>query len=162
MIPQPTPPVHSTFVLERSFPHAPDRIFALLATPNAKRRWFLEDPGTTIDHFEMDFRVGGTELARYSYHNGSPVDGLPFTNEGTFFDIVPDRRVVTAFSMSLAGRRISVTLVTFDLRPVEAGTALTVIHQGVFFEGADGPRLRELGWIKLVDRLEAASRESRS
>jgi uncharacterized protein YndB with AHSA1/START domain len=157
MAEQSAPPVYSTFVLERTFPQAAARVFGLLSRPESKRRWFLEDRGTTVDRFDMDFRVGGTELAQYSIKKGSPVDGLPFVNEGTFFDIVQDRRVVMAFSMSIGGRRISVTLVSFDLVPTSDGTALTVIHQGVFFDGSDGPQMRELGWKKLIDRLAAGA-----
>lgn len=153
-------PVHSTFVLERTFPHPAARVFALLSTADAKRRWFLEDDGTTVDRFEMDFRIGGAERARYTFRKGTPVDGQPFENDGTFLDIVPDRRVVVAFSMSIGGRRISVTLVTFDLEPASAGTTLTLIHQGVFFDGAGGPQMREHGWRVLMDRLAAAA-ESR-
>jgi uncharacterized protein YndB with AHSA1/START domain len=150
---------HSTFLLHRSFSQPPSRVFALLSQPEAKRRWFLDeaDTGTTVDHFAMDFRVGGTEVARYSIRKGSPVDGLPFVNEGTFLDIVPDQRVVSAFAMSIAGRCISVTLVTFDLEPAGNGTALTLTHQGVFFEGSDGPERREHGWKSLLDRLESAA-----
>lgn len=148
-----TPSQHATFVLERMFPHPVDRVFQLLADPGLKRQWFLDDSGTAVDSFDMDFRVGGTERTRYTIHKGSPVDGLPFVNEGTFLDIVPARRVVTAFSMSISGRPISVTLVTYDLAPSDDGTRLTLIHQGVFFEGSDGPAMREMGWKSLMDRL---------
>ncbi|MEO7521100.1 MAG: SRPBCC domain-containing protein [Gemmatimonas sp.] len=150
-------PAHATFVLERAFNQPVARVFSLLAKTTSKRRWLLEDDGTTIDSFEMDFRVGGTETARYSIRKGSPVDGLPFVNEGTYLDIVPDRRVVMAFSMSIGGRRISVTLITFDLVPSGAGTTLTLIHQGLYFESSGGPEMRELGWNTLMDRLVNAS-----
>ncbi|MEO7458188.1 MAG: SRPBCC family protein [Gemmatimonadaceae bacterium] len=148
-------PEHATFVLERTFPAAVARVFSLLSDPARKRRWFLEDDGTTIDQFDMDFRVGGAERMRYSIQKGSPVDGMPFINEGTYLDIVPGQRVVMAFTMSIGGRRISSTQVTFVLAPSNEGTALTVIHQGVFFEGSGGPKMREQGWEVLMDKLAA-------
>ncbi len=33
---------HSTFVIERSYPTSPERVFAAFADPAKKRRWFAE------------------------------------------------------------------------------------------------------------------------
>jgi uncharacterized protein YndB with AHSA1/START domain len=44
-------------------------------------------------------------------------------------------------------------LVTFELAPSEAGTDLLFTHQGAFFEGADGPKMREEGWREILDQL---------
>ncbi len=149
-------PVHSTFTVERTFTQPAARVFRLLSLPERKRRWLLEDDGTEIGRFEMDFRVGGREIGEYTIQKGSPVDGMPFVNDGVFFEIVPDQRVVMATSMAIGGRRISVALITFELAPRGTGTHLTITHQAVFLQGADGPRMREQGWIHLMDRLAAA------
>jgi hypothetical protein len=37
--------------------------------------------------------------------------------------------------------------------PADKGTDLIFTHQAVFFEGADGPQMREGGWRSLFDRL---------
>jgi uncharacterized protein YndB with AHSA1/START domain len=58
--------------------------------------------------------------------------------------------------MDLADRRISATLVTFEFLPTDKGTDLICTHQGTFFEGADGPEMRQQGWQTLFDRLEKA------
>jgi hypothetical protein len=39
------------------------------------------------------------------------------------------------------------------LLPKDKGTDLICVHQGAFFEGADGPQIREQGWRKLFDQL---------
>src|SRR4051794_37573724 len=96
---------HSTFTLERTFAHPAARVFALFSTPEKKRRWLLEDSGTTIGRFDMDFRVGGHEVGEYTIQKGSPVDGMPFVNDSIFLDIVPDQRVVLGQTMSIGGRR---------------------------------------------------------
>ncbi len=44
---------------------------------------------------------------------------------------------------------------TIDLVPTEKGTDLICTHQGAFFEGADGPKMREAGWRTLLDKLTA-------
>ncbi len=103
----------------------------------------------------MDFRVGGTERLRYRFKEGTPLTGQELTNEGRFLEIVPERRIVTASTMALGERRISASLVTIELVPTDKGTDLICTHQGAFFEGADGPKMREAGWRTLLDKLTA-------
>lgn len=145
------PVIHSTFAIDRHYPADPGRVFAAFSDPARKRRWFLEGGGNQVDLHEMDFRVGGKELARFRH--GPPVEGIPFTNDATFLDIQPDRRIVLASTMAMGDARISASLVTVELLPADAGTRLILTHQGAFFEGADGPEMREQGWRKLLDRL---------
>ena len=57
--------------------------------------------------------------------------------------------------MALGEKRISASLVTIELVPTEKGTDLICTHQGAFFEGADGPKMREAGWRTLLDKLTA-------
>ena len=143
--------IHNTFVIERSYPVPPGRGFAALSDPAKKRRWFVDGGGNKVEYYEMEFEVGGKERARF-FHAG-PMKGIPFTNEGTYHDIVPDRRVVLASTMSMGEKRISSSLTTFELLTAESGTDLIFTHQGAFFEGSDGPEIREGGWRILLERL---------
>jgi len=147
--------LHNTFVIERSYPHAPQKVFAAFADPAKKRRWFAEGHSHDVDEFTMDFRVGGKEHSAYTFKEGTPFPGVPLVTESTFLDIMPDERIVQAGNMAIGGKRISATMVTIELQPADAGTKLVCTHQGAFFEGSGGPEMREQGWRKLLDQLEA-------
>jgi uncharacterized protein YndB with AHSA1/START domain len=147
--------IHNTFVIERSYPKPPETVFAAFQDPVKKRRWFGEGDHHSIESFEMDFRVGGVEKAAYVLKEGTPFPGVLIVHDGAYLDIVPNRRIVTASSMSFAGSRISASLVTIELVPTATGTDLICTHQGAFYEGADGPQIREAGWQSLFDRLAA-------
>ena len=145
--------IHSTFVIERNYPAPPERVYAAFADPTRKRRWFVEGEGHEVEHYEMDFRVGGTERARFRFKAGTPLKGIACTNQTIYQDIVPNRRVVFASTMSVGEKCISASLATVEFLPSETGTELILTHQGAFFEGADGPEMREEGWRKLMGRL---------
>ena len=145
--------IHSTFVIERSYSATPERVFSAFADPAKKRRWFVEGEHHDVEHYEMDFRVGGQELYRLRFKEGTPLKGLALINDGGYLDIVPNQRVVLASRMTIAEKCVSVSLVTIELLPSDKGTDLICTHQGAFFEGSGGPAMREEGWRKLLDRL---------
>ena len=144
--------IHATFVIERSFPATPQRVFAALSDPAKKSRWFRETDKSEFNSFEMDFRVGGRERSTFRIEGG-PVDGVICTNDTTYQDIVPDSRIVFAYTMALGERRFSASLATFELLDADAGTKLVFTEQAAFFEGADGTEMRKDGWEGLLDRL---------
>jgi uncharacterized protein YndB with AHSA1/START domain len=145
--------VHNTFVIERSYSKPPASVFAAFVDPAKKRRWFADAETQDVEEFAMEFRVGGTERVQSRLNASTPFPGVALTNEGTYQDIVPDSRIVTASRMSLGDRPISASLVTIELQPTNEGTTLICTHQAAFFEGADGPQMREGGWRRLLDRL---------
>ncbi len=146
--------IQNTFVVERSYPVPPERVFAAFADPAVKRRWFGERDHHVVEQFEVDFRPGGTERFRYRFKEGTLFPGVAIRSEGTYHEIVPNQRMVTTSAMYFANKMISVALLTIELLPTDAGTDLVCTHQAVFFEGADGPEMREAGWRSLFDSLE--------
>lgn len=144
--------IHSTFEIVRSCPVAPERVFAAFADPAKKLRWFREEDNSITEEFEMDFRVGGRERTRFRLKSG-PFEGVICTNDTTYQDIVPDSRIVLAYTMTLGERRFSASLATFEMLPDGVGTKLVFTEQAAFFEGADGPEMRKEGWRLLLDRL---------
>lgn len=139
---------HTTFTIERSYPTRPQRVFAAFSDPAKKRRWFVEDEAAVVEVFEMEFRVGGNERVRFRAGNG-----MLLTNETVYRDIVPNQRIVMAYNMSVGDRRISSSQATMEFLPAGQGTNLIFTEQSAFFEGADGPQIREAGWRELLERL---------
>jgi uncharacterized protein YndB with AHSA1/START domain len=146
---------HASFVIERSYPVPPRRVFSAFSDPAKKRRWFggEEDEGS-LESFEIDFRVGGRERRVSRLNEKSPFPGTPLINDTYYQDIVADRRIVFAYTMTIGDRRISASLATFEFFPTQNGTMLVFTEQSAFFEGADGPKMREQGWRELLMRLE--------
>ena len=144
---------HSTFVIERNYPATSERVFTAFADPAKKRRWYAQGDGSDVEDFQMDFRVGGSEHTRRRFKEGTPFPGVALTNRTNYQDIVPDHRIVLAYTMSLGDQRISASLATFEFLPAEKGTILVFTEQAAFFEGADGPEMREQGWRKLLEQL---------
>lgn len=146
---------HSTFIIERTYPASPQRVFAALSEPEKKRRWFVESNGRTVESFEMDFRVGGRERNSFVIVGGPENRPMTIINDTTYLDIQPDRRVVLAYSLTTGGRPFSASLATFELRPRGNTTELLFTEQGAYMEGADGPERRKEGWQKLLSSMTA-------
>ena len=145
---------HATYVIERHYPTSVERTFAAFADAEQKRRWFM---GSRGGEFQMDFRVGGREVSR-SVIGGGPLEGTQLTNETVYQDIVPNERIVFAYTMTLGNHRMSASLATVQLRPGAGGTgtALVFTDQGAYFEQSDGQKMRESGWTQLLDSLGKA------
>lgn len=148
--------LHSTFVLEHSYPASPERVFAAFADPNRKKIWYGDAAGRAVEKFTTDFRIGGVDHYQYRMLEGTPFPGAVLENQTCYQDIVPNKRIVLAYTMSLGGNRFSASLATFEFVPTEKGTDLVFTDQGAYFENSDGPRMREGGWRSLLGKLADA------
>ena len=146
--------IHSTFVIERSYPKPPERVFSAFSSAPQKRRFFFEGGKTEVEKYELDFREGGSELAQLRFKEGSPFPGVAMITDTSYLDILPNQRIVTSSTMTIGENRVSAALVTFEFLPTDKGTDLICTHQGVFFEGSGGPEMREEGWRKLLEKLD--------
>ena len=134
--------VHDTFVIERTYPAAPARVFAAWSDPEAKRRWF-----GSADTHELDFRVGGAERLV------AKTESAVYTYDARFQDIVPDARIFYSYDMHRDAVRISVSLATVQLTPSGAETVLRYTEQGVYLDGHDTAAQREHGTRELLEAL---------
>lgn len=143
---------HSTFVVERSYPQAPKRVFDSFAQASRKRRWYAEGDHE-IQEYELDFRVGGNERFRYRFKEGHPIAGSEINNESSYHDIVPEERIVFTQKMSLNGKPVSIAVITLEFLASGNGTDLILTNQGTFLDWPDGAKMVEHGWNALLDRL---------
>jgi uncharacterized protein YndB with AHSA1/START domain len=143
---------HADFTLERTYPYPPARVFRAFADPTAKSMWFGgAGDGMKTEQTEFDFRVGGQErLVTYID------DGPAFGFDARFEDIVENERIVTTYSMTVDGRRMSVSVSATEFLAADGGTRLVVTEQGTFLDGLDTNAQREHGTGELLDALGRA------
>lgn len=143
--------VHSTFVIERVYPVAPEKVYFALSDADAKKRWFFDPDNPMPSRHEMDFRVGGKEV-----NAGCPSDGQMHFYNAVYQDIVPNQRIVYSYELLFGETRVSVSLATIELIAGGDGTRLILTEQGAFFDGIDSPATREHGTGELLDALGRA------
>jgi uncharacterized protein YndB with AHSA1/START domain len=141
---------HATFVIERSYTASPARVFAAFADPTIKRRWFIDAEGWTTEEFTSNFVEGGNERSRSRFGDGPLV-----SNETIYHEIVPGQRIVLSYTMTIGGKRVSVSSVSIEFNAEASGTRLVYTEHGAFLDGADKPADREGGWRELLDALAA-------
>lgn len=144
---------HTSFSLSRQLSAPPALVFPAFADPDLKRRWFAEGEQHEVEEFSVDLREGAVERLRYRFREGTQFAGLHIANTDTVMSLVQDQHIVWASKMAFGDAVISAALVTAELQPVDIGTELVLTFQGAFFEGADGPEIREVGWQVQLDRL---------
>jgi uncharacterized protein YndB with AHSA1/START domain len=140
---------HTTFVLERRYPATPSRVFAAWASKEAKAIW-IDDPDFKSDGTEpeLEFSIGGHEQ-----FGGLTPEGTSYSYDATYYDIVPDQRIVYCYEMYSGDDRMSVSVATVEIESDGTGTRLTYTEQGAFLDGIDKPEAREEGTAWLLDNL---------
>ena len=138
---------HETIRIERSYPAAPAQVFRAWAEPEARERWFVREEGWESE-YRQDFRIGGLEEGWFRRPGGER-----YVNRTQFQDIVPDARIVFAYTMARGEAPISASLTTIELVAEGSGTRLQFTEQIALLDGGDTATEREAGWRGLLDRL---------
>ncbi|MFT3713525.1 MAG: SRPBCC family protein [Archangium sp.] len=143
--------IHNSFTLERTYPATAARVFAAFKDPVKKARWFVGGEGFLIDSYSFDFQVGGWERFRFRFG----ADGPPMTNDTIYLEIVPEQRLVFAYSMTIGGNSLSASLTTIELTPSADGksTRLLFHEHDTFLDGKDGGPSRKEGTEGLLKSL---------
>ncbi len=141
---------HDTFVIERTYDVPVAQVFRAWAEPALKARWFAGSADALEAGYELDFRVGGSEV-----NSGGPPGGPVFTYEAQFREIIPEQRIIYTYEMHADENRISVSVATVQFHSEETTTRLILTEQGVFLDGHDTVVQREEGTRSLLDSLAA-------
>lgn len=142
--------LHAALTLERLYDAAPGRVFAAWADPEARARWGAPGPDQEIRYLEADFRVGGRDFSCCG-PRGEPV----FVVEARYEDIVEGRRIVFTETISRGDARLSVTLVTVEVRPEGLATRLTLTCQITALDDPDMAVGMRVGWTAALANLAA-------
>lgn len=140
-----------TFTLERRYAAAPSRVYRALTDPRAKAAWFAGPHGWDEHERTMDARVGGKERVA-----GRHPSGMVSAFDALYMDLVPNERLIFAYSMHIDGQLISCSLATWELRPDGTGTHVVLTEQGSFLNGYVDGGSRVEGTNFLLDALGAS------
>jgi uncharacterized protein YndB with AHSA1/START domain len=142
---------HASFMIERTYPVSPEKVFDAWANPAFKMKWFGGPSEWTRSPHQLDFRVGGRETL-----SGGPASGPVHRYDALYWDIVSNERIVSTYEMHLGDARISVSLATVEITRAGTGARLVYTEQAVFLDGYDDAGSRERGTRELLDALGAA------
>jgi uncharacterized protein YndB with AHSA1/START domain len=138
---------HDTIRIDRAYPVTPARVFRAWSEPAARERWFVREEGWESE-YSQDFRVGGQEEGWFREPGGER-----YVNRTQFQDIVPDARIVFAYTMARETVPISASLTTVELVAEGGGTRLRFTEQIALLDEGDTADQREAGWRGLLDKL---------
>lgn len=145
------PITHASFCVERTYPVPPARVFAAFADPDLKAAWFHGPDGWEPTTRTLDFREGGREITA-----GAVPGAWSSRFEATYHVIEADALIVYTYVMFHSDVRLSVSVATLELEPLDGGAAtrLVVTEQGAYFVGGAAANAeREAGTIGLLEQV---------
>ncbi len=139
---------HGSFTVERRYAARPERVFKAWSDPDQMKQWAApaDDWAFDIDRFE--FRVGGSSVCRFG-----PRGDEPYRDDGRYDDIVPNRRIVSAYAISKGDVRISSSVSSIEFLEDGTGTLLRVTEVGAYLDGQDSAKGRQGGVAQQLDQL---------
>jgi uncharacterized protein YndB with AHSA1/START domain len=132
----------------------PSAVYRALLDPVAVQQWMVPDDMTSEVH-AFDPREGGTFRISLSYVDTTR-DGKTAahtdTHHGRFVRLVPDTEVVQAVEFETDDPSMKGEMtITYRLRPVDGGTQVTGIHEGL--PAGVSPEDNEVGWRLSLTKL---------
>ena len=125
-----------SFTKTAFLPVSPDEAFALITEPERLRRW------QTVSAY-VDLRAGGEY--RWTVTPG-------YVAAGTYREVEPGRRIVFGWGWEgNPGLGPDASTVTVTVEPVEGGSRVTLVHEGLTDEQA---AMHAEGWNHYFERLE--------
>jgi len=138
-------PATQTVRVQRRFKAEPERVFDAWLEPASARLWMFATPTGQMQRVDIDGRVGQhfTVIERR--------DGQDVEHVGTYVEVESPRRL--AFDFKVPQFSNDSTRVSIDIAPKDAGSELTLTHEGVL---ADYAERTAQGWKTMLDGLAEA------
>ncbi len=128
----------------RRFSASAERVFDAWLDPNTVGKWLFATPTGKMSKVKIDARVGGSCLI-VEQRDGTDVEHI-----GEYLEIDRPRRLV--FTLKVPKYSVESTKVTVEIRALESGCELTLIHEGVL---PDYIASTTSGWNMILDQLAA-------
>jgi len=144
---------HDTFEIRRTCDATPSAIFSAFAFQDRKSRWYAASPAHELLSYSFDFRPGGEEKLTARMLPGTPIAGRELCWTSNYAEIVKNARIVFFQTLDVDQVRVSAAVVTVEIEPLGEKSEVVLTHQAVYFEGADGPAIRRMGWEHLLDTM---------
>lgn len=139
----------NSLTLVRRIKATPAIVFEALSTAEGLTHWWGPEDLPVLSA-EADVRVGGRFRVRFR-----TLDGREHECGGEFLDIAPPERLVLSWLWVEGGEKErekeSASRVEMHLRPIQAGTELTLIHAGLADEVSRDSH--QWGWNGALDKF---------
>ena len=135
-----------TLVVTHRYGKSAEQVFDAFLDVSVARRFLFTTAAGEIVEASIDPRVGG----QFVFTDRRPDMG-DIRHVGEYLEIDRPRRLVFSFGVPQFDPRM--TTVTLDIRPDGEGCVLTLTHEGVAPDWADGSRD---GWARILAGLEPA------
>jgi len=138
----------TTLTLVRQIKAPPSIVFEALTTPQGIANWWGPDAGPVL-LAETDVRVGGRYKVRFRRLNGDEHECT-----GEYLEVEAPKRLVMNWQWTSGGEpaeKGNLSRLSFDLRPIEGGTELTLTHAQLMTEASRNSHGQ--GWTGALDKL---------
>ena len=145
-----------TVTLSKNYASPVEAVFAAWSRADAQLAWGDPGEGWAMRFDQFRFAVGETDICRFG-----PVGGPEYVNENRYLAIAPQRRIVYATSLSTEGALTFAGTLAVEFDGYPEGTRLTLIEQGLYFDGRDEVAGHRAGWESMLTALGRYLRNKR-
>ena len=139
---------HATLTFERFSSASIERVYQAFADIDERLRWGAPSDKTAFFYDEADFREGGIDIFRCGSRSDPQYLGVT-----TYYDIVPNQRIVSSEVVQSNGVKLMVSLSTTTFAVEAEGTRIQVTTQVTAFGGDDMIHGTKAGTNASLDNL---------
>jgi uncharacterized protein YndB with AHSA1/START domain len=139
-----------TFTVERAFDHPLSLVYGAFTDLEAKKIWYGGQGDWEVTKHTLDFRVGGWELWRGRPHANAPW----MTNEALIYDILPEERLITGYTMTMDGKLFTVSQQVLEFSATPVGAHIKLTEQILYIDAVDHHENRVEGTQGMLLKLD--------